>query len=198
MWRTALVSLIEVAALGRRVTPATMSRLCSGSGDMHARLRAGRDITSRRAERIVRWLSDHWPAGAEWPPGVPRPAAATPDSPPAGSGRETPECQIDDPVAAARAAYDRMVDAVGPAERHAAAAEALAIGARLDPRTGQIASPAALCAALGVRRQLYYDAVRRHRAGGRPPRPGSQTAHMLAALQRAGDVRFTSRKEGAA
>ena len=56
------------------MTPATMSRRCSGSGDLHARLRAGRDITSRRAERIAQWLSDHWPADLDWPADIPRPA----------------------------------------------------------------------------------------------------------------------------
>ena len=84
-----------------------------------------------------------------------------------------------------------MVDAVGPEARRAAAAEAFAIGARLDEATGRIACPAALCAALGVDRQVYYDAIRRHR-GGRPPRRGSAAARMVAALRRARDVRFVS------
>ena len=29
--------------------------------------------TLRRADRALHWFSGHWPAGAEWPPGVPHP-----------------------------------------------------------------------------------------------------------------------------
>lgn len=94
----------------------------------------------------------------------------------------------------ARAAFARVVDAEGPAARRAAAEAAFAVGARLGPR-GRVACPNALCAALGLRRQTYDDVVRRYatdapRRRPRPPRAGSAAARMLAALQRAGDVRF--------
>lgn len=66
--------LIErsAAALGRTVS--TVSWRASGSGATYTRLRRGCDITTRRASRIVQWISDHWPADLDWPADIPRPA----------------------------------------------------------------------------------------------------------------------------
>ena len=68
-----IILLIEMLAAARHRSPHTIGRLASGSGDFYARLAAGHDLTTRRASRVVRYLSDHWPAGVEWPAGVPRP-----------------------------------------------------------------------------------------------------------------------------
>ena len=95
------------------------------------------------------------------------------------------------------------MDAPNPAERRAAAAAALCIGGHLD-ESEQIACPAALCAALGLNnRRVYDNTVARYAHGRRrqPPRAGSATARMLAALKGAGDVRFgnpSPKKETAA
>ena len=73
-------------------SPHTVGRLASGDGRLYHRLAAGRDITTRRAARVVQWLSDHWPAGAEWPSDIPRPAP-TPGGdpePPAGGAGSSP------------------------------------------------------------------------------------------------------------
>ena len=199
MWHRALLNLIEVAARAAGVTPATMSRRCSGSGDLYARLRSGRDITSRRAERIVQWLSDHWSDAVEWPSGLPRPSAtrSLPQSTVPASPLDPPPI---DPVAAARAAHARYVDALGTPSATEAAADALRIGGRLDLATGRVASPNALCAALGVNRSVYDDVVRRYANGRRrrSPRRGSAAARMLAALRSAGDVRFAPSTQEAA
>ena len=76
--------------------PSTASRWASGSGATLARVEAGRGITIDRAARIMQWLSDHWPPGAEWPPDVPRPAPspdAAPNPPPGGrDGRADGVC----------------------------------------------------------------------------------------------------------
>lgn len=73
----------------------------------------------------------------------------------------------------------------------------LRIGTRIDPKTGHVASPDALCAALGVSRRTYDNVVARFQPqdGRRRKEPrvlkrGSDTARMLAALRTAGDVRF--------
>ena len=79
MWHRHLIVLIERAAEAAGCAPSTMSRRCGGSGDIYARLLAGRDITGRRAERIMQWLSDHWPADLEWPVDIPRPAPRADD-----------------------------------------------------------------------------------------------------------------------
>ncbi|WP_309083750.1 hypothetical protein [Chelativorans sp.] len=39
-----------------------------------ASLRGGADITLGRYNAALRWFSDHWPACAQWPSGVARPA----------------------------------------------------------------------------------------------------------------------------
>lgn len=74
MWHRHLIVLIERAAEATGCAPSTMSLRCSGRGDLYARLVAGRDITGRRAERIVQNISDNWPANERWPSGIPRPA----------------------------------------------------------------------------------------------------------------------------
>ncbi|MCO6410072.1 hypothetical protein [Hoeflea alexandrii] len=50
-------------------------RLLNGGGRMK-RIRAGSDIATGTFERVMRWLSDNWPDGAEWPEGVDRPKTA--------------------------------------------------------------------------------------------------------------------------
>ena len=190
--------LIEIAARATGRQPSTMGRLASGvggrtgDGSLYSRLRAGGTITIRRAERIAQWLSDRWPEDAEWPADIPRPAPATAERAQDDHSEPSP---VSDPVAAARAARERMLDALlahDDAAADAAEAEALRIGGRLNA-AGRIASPAALCAALGVDRRCYDNTVGRY-AHGRaehPPRRRSDTARMLTALRAAGDVRFT-------
>ena len=178
-----IAAAIRLYASVQSIAPSTASRCVTGNGDTLARIEAGGSLTTRRARAITAKLSALWPADLPWPANIPR-------RPPVCDSQ--PESQIADPVAAAGAAFARVVDATSAAEREAAAAEALAIGARLDPATGQIACPAALCAALGFPRFVYDDVVRRY-AGKAPtrPRPGSRPARLLAALQHAGDRRFT-------
>lgn len=36
-------------------------------------IEAGADIQMRRFEKTMRWFSENWPAGAEWPEAVSRP-----------------------------------------------------------------------------------------------------------------------------
>lgn len=43
-------------------------------------LEDGADIQVRRLEQAMAWLSEHWPEGAEWPPGVQRPTRPTQDA----------------------------------------------------------------------------------------------------------------------
>ena len=95
-------------ATGR--APSTIGRLASGDGRTYARLRAGADITTRRAARIVQWLSNHWPADAEWTSDIPRPPPA-PGSPAAAPPDPEPAPPAD-PVAAVQAAEERMMAAM--------------------------------------------------------------------------------------
>ena len=42
-------------------------------------LRRGEGITKRREVAALRWFSEHWPEGAEWPSEVRRPAVSAPE-----------------------------------------------------------------------------------------------------------------------
>ena len=215
-----IATLIErcARATGRAVS--TTSRLATGDGRTHARLVAGADITTRRAGRVVQWLSDHWPAGTEWPADIPRPTPTpTPSAEPAASlkAKETRNVNLSsdsspsagsalgvgvpaDPVAAVVALRERVTDLTGESPVDWSAVERLqgemlAVALRLRP-DGRIASPAALCAALLSDRHVYDDVVRRyaHAEPGHGPRPrkGSRCEQMLRALVESGDTRFTA------
>lgn len=53
-----------------------VGRLAANHGAFFARPEDGHDITSRRAQRIVQWFSDHWPLDLAWPTDIPRPEPA--------------------------------------------------------------------------------------------------------------------------
>lgn len=206
MLPNSIVRLVDAfaAATGRR--PSAIGRSCGGTGDFYRRLVHGHDITTRRAARVVEWLSDHWPPDADWPPDIPRPApspgspAATPPEPASDPSAPT------NPIAAVEAAQERLEAAMFSGERmdvaaaHAIEREMFAVACRLGP-DGRLASPGALCRALSVPRYVYDDVVRRYRdsaATGSRPRSGSRCAKVLAALVAAGDVRFARRRPRAA
>ena len=73
-----IVRLIDTFATARDRSPVTVGKWVSGDGGMYRRLAKGRDVTTRRADRITQWLSDHWPESAEWPSDIPRPPPASP------------------------------------------------------------------------------------------------------------------------
>lgn len=81
MEHTTLIALMDRLAAATGRSPRTISRLTAGSGDVYDRLKAGRDITIRRASRIIRSLSDRWPADIDWPPEIPRPTRHHEDTP---------------------------------------------------------------------------------------------------------------------
>lgn len=44
-----------------------------GDGKTFGRIEAGGDLTTRKFERAMRWFSENWPEGAEWPSDIERP-----------------------------------------------------------------------------------------------------------------------------
>ena len=184
-----VIRLIERYAAARQIAVTSACVYAASQARLVDRLRAGRDITTRRAERIIQWLSNHWPADAEWPPDIPRPAPA---APPEAAGPAPPVASLREATAAARGRKLAAMDAGDwkAAERHEQAMFSAAL--TLDDR-GQIADPGALCLALGVPRYIYDDVVRRY--AGHPerrPRPTTRTARMVRALRLSGDRRFTA------
>ena len=175
----------------RGLALSTVGRLAGGQGAFFQRVAAGR-VTIRRIDRAVQWFSDHWPAGLTWPEDLLRPEPQ-PGSPAAAAAAE--EGPVDDPVLAVRAALDLARARAEAGDREGARrAEDVAVkaGSRLRP-DGRIASVPALCDALHLSRDVYYDVVRRfagRRGIGRRTRTGSASDRMLRALANAGDTRF--------
>ena len=71
-----LVALCALFAESTGRSISTVSRHATGSGETIARLRRGHTITTRRAERAFRFLSENWPATVEWPADIPRPGVS--------------------------------------------------------------------------------------------------------------------------
>lgn len=74
------VTLIKRFARGQGISTSYAAKLASGSGDTVDRIERGMSLTGRRAEKITRYLSDHWPADLAWPADIPRPLP-TPNHP---------------------------------------------------------------------------------------------------------------------
>ena len=192
------------AATGLALT--TISKRAAGHARLIDRLREGCDITTRRAERALRWFHDHWlddPDWPDWPAGIPRPDPAR--DPLGAQTAAEPAPPADEPVHAVRALLDRIHKLRDPAISEtvdwqavtAAQAEMLQVAMRLRD-DGQIASPNALCLALGVERRVYDDVAHLYaggRSGGKRPR-GEDTdrRRVFDALIDAGDVRFAARR----
>jgi hypothetical protein len=83
-----IILLLETyaAAIGR--SDRRVSTVVFNRGGRIDSLRAGADLTTRQAERAMQWFSANWPAGVDWPEGVPRPAPEAPDCrPPTAEAR---------------------------------------------------------------------------------------------------------------
>ena len=198
-----IISLVAAYASHVGLRETTVAKRCAGQAHAIDRLRSGHhSITVRRAERIVQWLSDHWPADLPWPDGIDRPAP-TPGSPAAAapSPSSLPSCGGGgDPAAACAELRRRELDAwhaQRPAEALRLRAEAEALATRLDPETGLIARPDAVLAATGLGRRDWDYVVGRY-ADGRGGRPRADAPKRLVALLVAsGDRRFRARSAAA-
>lgn len=73
--RQKLVLTAEAFARERSLSRSRVSTLVFNDGKtIDAIVRRNADITTDRFERAMRWFSDNWPADAEWPEAVERPA----------------------------------------------------------------------------------------------------------------------------
>lgn len=70
---------VAVGSKGRDGQPSlsSPSMRVFGDGKSFARIAAGGDLTTGNYERAMRWFSENWPAHAEWPHAVERPAPST-------------------------------------------------------------------------------------------------------------------------
>ena len=209
---SSLLGLSTAYAAHQRLPLWRVGHLVTQKGSFFTELRDGnRTCRLTTFERALGWFSDHWPHDLDWPEGIQRPEPS-PDSPAAESSKQSPvcqianppasgkppaACQIDDPVAAVEALNDQIREAMrksdfARADRLGERAKEIAL--RLNPATGRIASPAALCAAVGCNHQAYDDAIRRYggaRNARKRPRSMTEGIGLIVTLLRAsGDERF--------
>ena len=69
-----ILSLVDAYRFAKGIKDATLSTMVFADGKRIRAIREGRDMGMRTGERAVRWFSDHWPDGVQWPPDVDRPA----------------------------------------------------------------------------------------------------------------------------
>lgn len=69
-----LLAVAKVYAQAEGIEMQTVSSRAFGDGKKLGAIEDGSDIQVRRFEKTMQWFSDNWPAVAEWPLGVPRPA----------------------------------------------------------------------------------------------------------------------------
>ena len=73
MMEISLVRLARAYSSHRGISVARVGFLAADDGKFIARLESGKTCTLRTADRVSRWLSEHWPSDLEWPPDIPRP-----------------------------------------------------------------------------------------------------------------------------
>jgi len=73
-----LLACADAFVAKRKVRLTTLGRMVANDSPFFARLREDNksSFTARKYDEIMRWFSDHWPAGADWPRSVPRPLNA--------------------------------------------------------------------------------------------------------------------------
>jgi hypothetical protein len=70
------LAVVEAYGRATKLAEATISTRVLRDGKRIKAIRAGKDIGARRLEEAMLWLSENWPAGAEWPTGITRPVGA--------------------------------------------------------------------------------------------------------------------------
>ena len=73
MQETTLIGLAQNFAGSRQISLSRVGFLAANDGKFFDRIRAGGTCTLRTAERVVQYLSNHWPEDLDWPPDIPRP-----------------------------------------------------------------------------------------------------------------------------
>lgn len=68
-----LVAIAEAYATHRGLALATVSTYAARDGKFFGSLQGGASCTLRRADRVLGWFSENWPADLEWPRDIPRP-----------------------------------------------------------------------------------------------------------------------------
>ena len=71
-----LMQTVTVYCETARLSRSRVSTLIFGDGMRLEGVACGKDLNTRSFERAMRWLSENWPEGTDWPEGVARPVPA--------------------------------------------------------------------------------------------------------------------------
>lgn len=70
-----LLAVTDAFCAATGLSEARVSTRVFSGGRRIQQIRDGGDVGTMSFERAMRWFSENWPEGAEWPAGVPRPEA---------------------------------------------------------------------------------------------------------------------------
>lgn len=211
-----LLALSAVYAAATGLKESTIGVYAANHGLFFSRIKEGRDVTTRRAQHVAQWFSDHWPADLDWPADIPRPdPISRPDLSPRRDSRSGGVV----PVAAApvfstanevEAEVKRLLDLADDAyvnnilpdkekiNYFRGQALEVALTSKPHPDGGRVLlviKP--MLWILGATRDQYYDVVRAFADGTlgqhKWPRRKSIRRRLLDALIYGGDRRFASR-----
>ncbi len=71
-----ILTLARAYSKARNISMARTSSLVRSYGGFLKRLEEGGDCRTRTYNHCLKWFSDHWPEGLDWPSDIPRPAPA--------------------------------------------------------------------------------------------------------------------------
>lgn len=71
--RDKLICVADAYATARGLSRSRVSTIVFNAGMALDRIASGRDLNTGNWERAMRWFSENWPEGAEWPVAVERP-----------------------------------------------------------------------------------------------------------------------------
>ena len=182
MFTEHLLHLAKLHASKSGLALSTLATYAANDGGLFGRLKRGRDVTSRRAERIIQWFSDNWPVDLDWPADIPRPDPAK-DSPHILALAEKFGIDLNKPEPESE---KLVLDDKG----HLANPRALV--ERLAGHTVKVAGDSQ--GLIDRWMSTYYQVIAHYGDGGKrahtTPRAGTMSFGIVTALVDVGDVRF--------
>lgn len=71
--RDQLITVADLYCNARNLSRSRVSTIVFNAGLALDRIASGRDLNTGNWERAMRWFSENWPDGAEWPASIDRP-----------------------------------------------------------------------------------------------------------------------------
>jgi hypothetical protein len=112
-----LLACAERHAAARKIALPTLGRLAAGDWRFFERLgQHDKTFTVRKYDEVMRWFSENWPDGAEWPASVPRPLVNAPCTPSPDSTAGRAGAASPDPIPETSQSLTSVGGADGPVD----------------------------------------------------------------------------------